>query len=456
MEKFKELLNKQKAFVQEGRPLDVSFRLQSLRSLKKGIQDNERQLIEALAEDLGKTETESYLSEIGFVLNDIANAINNLPRWSRKKKVRTPLIAWPSRSFIYPEPYGSVLIIGPWNYPLQLLLSPLVGAMAAGNCAVLKPSEFAPATGRIVCNIFKSLFPENYMAVIQGDEQTAKDLVCRDFDFIFFTGSSSVGRQIMSAAAENLTPVTLELGGKCPCIVCEDADIEITARRIAWGKLLNAGQTCVAPDYVLAHESVLEPLLNALSDNMCRDTISEQTQRVINTRHFDRLAGYLEQGSVYAGGKINRNKTCISPTIMINMDENSDVMKEEIFGPILPVLPFKDLDDAICTIRTRPKPLALYLFTRNKGIHRKVISETSSGGVCINDTVSHLLNQRLPFGGIGESGMGAYHGKASFDCFTHFKSALKRSTVIDPKYRYLTNNSSSLPALRHLYRFLMR
>ncbi|MFW6151948.1 MAG: aldehyde dehydrogenase family protein, partial [Verrucomicrobiota bacterium] len=305
--------------------------------------------------------------------------------------------------------------------------------------------------------MFKDLFPEEYIAVVQGDWRAAKELVQRDFDFIFFTGSTHVGREVMSAAAENLTPVTLELGGKCPCIVCSDADIEVAGRRIAWGKLLNSGQTCVAPDYVLVEKHIRESFLKRLKESFCGNASNagESMQRIINATHFERLVSYLEHGTVFAGGKYNRDKLQISPTIMVQVDRNSKLMHEEIFGPILPVITCENLDEAIHTVQAGPKPLALYLFASNKRAHQRIVAETSSGGLCINDTVSHLLNKELPFGGVGHSGMGSYHGKAGFDCFTHFKSALKRSTLIDPD-QYTRNNKAPLSALKRMYSFLLR
>ena len=394
------------------------------------MRKNETVLEEALKKDLGKSAFESYATEIGFVLADIRYTIQNLQKWSAPKRVRTPLYLFPGKSKIQKEPYGSVLILGPYNYPVQLLAEPLIGAIAAGNCAVLKPSELTPHVSKAMYQIVHSTFKEEYIACVEGGVEVNQELLSQKFDYIFFTGSERVGRIVMKAAAENLTPVTLELGGKSPVIIEKTANIKEAARRIAWGKLMNAGQTCVAPDYVLVDESRKQQFLTEMKtafSHLYGKEIKKNPHfgRIVNERHMERLQKILEQDAKYlfCGGEADALQRYIEPAILdLGKDQNAASMQEELFGPILPVLSYHKLEDAVRFVNKRAKPLALYLFTKKRSAERFVLERVSSGGVCVNDTISHLINPDLPFGGVGASGMGQYHGKYSFDTFTHEKS----------------------------------
>jgi len=427
---FSKLTEAQKQFFETGRTRDLAFRICQLQLLADAMRKNETVLEEALKKDLGKSAFESYATEIGFVLADIRYTIQNLQKWSAPKRVRTPLYLFPGKSKIQKEPYGSVLILGPYNYPVQLLAEPLIGAIAAGNCAVLKPSELTPHVSKAMYQIVHSTFKEEYIACVEGGVEVNQELLSQKFDYIFFTGSERVGRIVMKAAAENLTPVTLELGGKSPVIIEKTANIKEAARRIAWGKLLNAGQTCVAPYYVLVDESrkqqFLTEMKNAFS-HLYGKEIKKNPHfgRIVNERHMERLQKILEQDAKYlfCGGEADALQRYIEPAILdLGKDQNAASMQEELFGPILPVLSYHKLEDAVRFVNKRAKPLALYLFTKKRSAERFVLERVSSGGVCVNDTISHLINPDLPFGGVGASGMGQYHGKYSFDTFTHEKS----------------------------------
>jgi acyl-CoA reductase-like NAD-dependent aldehyde dehydrogenase len=436
-----ELLGDQKQFFAQGRTKQVNYRIQQLKKLRDVIRSNENRIHQALKADLGKPAFESYITEVGFVLEEINHFLKNLRAWARPEPVSTPITQVISTAKVYREPYGQVLIISPWNYPFQLAITPLVAALGGGNTVVMKPSELAPNTSAIIRELMESAFSAEEVAVVEGGVETNQRLLEQKFDYIFFTGSARVGRIVMEAAAKNLTPVTLELGGKSPCIVDERINLTNTARRIIWGKLLNLGQTCIAPDYVLVQKSVKDQLLAAM-----RDTIHEffgsdpQTSpdlgRIINDKHFERLQGYLQEGTIYCGGTTDPEERYIAPTIITDPPMDGQLMQEEIFGPILPVVTYDKLDDALTIINSRPKPLALYIFTNNSGFEHYVLNNTDSGGGCINDTVVHLTSPDLPFGGVGESGMGAYHGEAGFRTFTHPRSFLKKSNLIDPNIRY--------------------
>ena len=427
---FSKLTEAQKQFFETGRTRDLAFRICQLQLLADAMRKNETVLEEALKKDLGKSAFESYATEIGFVLADIRYTIQNLQKWSAPKRVRTPLYLFPGKSKIQKEPYGSVLILGPYNYPVQLLAEPLVGAIAAGNCAVLKPSELTPHVSKAMYQIVHSTFKEEYIACVEGGVEVNQELLSQKFDYIFFTGSERVGRIVMKAAAENLTPVTLELGGKSPVIIEKTANIKEAARRIAWGKLLNAGQTCVAPDYVLVDESRKQQFLTEMKNaffHLYGKEIKKNPHfgRIVNERHMERLQKILEQDAKYlfCGGEADALQRYIEPAILdLGKDQNAASMQEELFGPILPVLSYHKLEDAVRFVNKRAKPLALYLFTKKRSAERFVLERVSSGGVCVNDTISHLINPDLPFGGVGASGMGQYHGKYSFDTFTHEKS----------------------------------
>lgn len=427
---FSKLTEAQKQFFETGRTRDLAFRICQLQLLADAMRKNETVLGEALKKDLGKSAFESYATEIGFVLADIRYTIQNLQKWSAPKRVRTPLYLFPGKSKIQKEPYGNVLILGPYNYPVQLLAEPLVGAIAAGNCAVLKPSELTPHVSEAMYQIVHSTFKEEYIACVEGGVEVNQELLSQKFDYIFFTGSERVGRIVMKAAAENLTPVTLELGGKSPVIIEKTANIKEAARRIAWGKLMNAGQTCVAPDYVLVDESRKQQFLTEMKtafSHLYGKEIKKNPDfgRIVNERHMERLQKILEQDAKYlfCGGEADTLQRYIEPAILdLGKDQNAASMQEELFGPILPVLSYHKLEDAVRFVNKRAKPLALYLFTKKRSAEKFVLERVSSGGVCVNDTISHLINPDLPFGGVGASGMGQYHGKYSFDTFTHEKS----------------------------------
>jgi aldehyde dehydrogenase (NAD+) len=435
------LVQKQKAYFDSGETLPLSFRIRQLKKLKKGIETNEKKILEALYQDLRKPEIEAYNSEILGVVADIDYTLKRLKGWVKPRKVSTPLMHLPAKSLIYPEPLGEVLILAPWNYPFQLTLMPAIGAIAAGNCAILKPSEYAPHTSSMIAEIIRDNFEENYLAVVEGDAEVSKTLLQEKFDHIFFTGSAVVGKMVMSAASRHLTPVTLELGGKNPCIVWKDAKIEVAAKRILWGKFLNAGQTCVAPDYLLAHKEIHKRLTEALIKGI-REFYGPQPRqskdygRIINKNHFERLKKYLDGVTIVAGGECDPNDLYIAPTLLTDVNESSQVMQEEIFGPLLPIIEFEKMEEVIDRIKSKPNPLSLYLFAEDKNVQETILRRTSSGGVCLNDTVSHIVGSTLPFGGVGESGFGSCHGKASFDTFTHFKSVLRRSFLFDAKMKY--------------------
>jgi aldehyde dehydrogenase (NAD+) len=456
---FAATVRRQRAFFQSGATRPLEFRRAQLRKLHDALMAHEAALLAALHADLRKSPCEAYTTEIGLVLGELRHALRRLPAWMKPQGRHTPLLAWPARGFVRPEPYGVAIIMGPWNYPLQLLLSPLVGALAAGNCVVLKPSEFAPHTAAAIAHLIGATFPEEYLAVVQGDREAAEALLREQFDSIFFTGSTRVGRAVMEAAARHLTPITLELGGKCPCLVCADAPLGITARRIAWGKFMNAGQTCVAPDFVLVDRRVRAPFVDAMKRTL-HEFYGDDPQkspdyaRIINRNHLARLAGYLSNGQIAHGGQLEAGDLYLAPTLLTGVLPDAPVMQEEIFGPILPVLEFDQLDDALGLLRDQPTPLALYLFTPDRATQERVLAATRSGGVCLNDTVTHMIGKNLPFGGLGESGFGAYHGQASFDCFTHRRSVLRRSLALDPRLRYPPPRIS-LATLKRAYRFLL-
>lgn len=431
------ILSEHKQFFESQQTRSIAFRIAQLKKLKAAILAYESKLMEALYADLGKSEMEAYSTEIGFVLGSFNHTIKHLNKWSKPRKVRTPLSLFPAKSEIITEPYGTVLIIGPYNYPFQLLIEPLIGAIAAGNCAVLKPSELVPHVSKVIMEMIAATFDEAYIRTVEGGVETNKALTHAPFDYIFFTGSVAVGKMIMEAAAHNLVPVTLELGGKSPVIVDESADIEVAATRIIWGKMLNAGQTCIAPDYMLVHQAVKDRLIAAMKSAIQQfygldAQASKDLGRIVNDRHFARLQAILEkdkQGIIY-GGSIDQQSRYIEPTLIEVSSLDAASMSEEIFGPILPIISYTNLDQAIAGIKTMSKPLALYLFTTNKQVKEKVLLEVSSGGVAINDTIMHLVNPELPFGGVGSSGIGAYHGSYSYQTFSHQRSILSKGNKV--------------------------
>lgn len=429
----------QTTFFESGVTRRLEFRLAALDTLRQAIKRYETDILEALESDLGKSAFEGYATEVGMVYEEIRFARKHLKNWARPRRVGTPLAQLPSKSYIYKEPLGSVLIIAPWNYPFQLALSPLVGAIAAGNTVVIKPSELSPAVSDILDKLISETFQPEYIKVIQGGVYTTQRLLEQKFDHVFFTGSTRVGRIIAQKTAETLTPVTLELGGKSPCIVDETADIPLAAKRIAWGKFLNAGQTCVAPDYILCHHSVFKALVKGLEEAvnsfwpggaLCHSDYP----KIINEAHFQRLCTLMEGGTVRLGGKWDESKRKIEPTILVDVKKGSPLMQEEIFGPLLPILVYRDIREIPGMVLD--KPLSLYLFSQSKDHERFLMEQIPFGGGCVNDTIVHLTNPRLPFGGVGQSGMGAYHGKKSFDCFSHEKSVLKKAGWLDIPLRY--------------------
>ncbi|MBW4559466.1 MAG: aldehyde dehydrogenase family protein [Trichormus sp. ATA11-4-KO1] len=450
-----EIIHKQREFFQTGKTKDVVFRIEQLKILKQAILENEQAIIQALQTDLQKPEFETYISEIS-VTKEIDYAIKHLNTWSKPKKAA---VSWDFFSYsarIYPEPLGVVLIIGPWNYPFSLITSPLVGAIAAGNCTITKPSELAPHTSNLLAQIIGKYFEPKYLAVVEGGVGISQKLLAEKFDHIFFTGGTAVGKIIMEAAAKHLTPVTLELGGKSPCIVDTDINLEHTVRRITWGKFINAGQTCIAPDYLLIDRKIKKNFLDGMKKCLTEfygdhPANSPDYARIISQKHFDRLAKLIKDGEIIIGGETNPAERYIAPTVIDHVSLADPVMQEEIFGPILPIVEYSDITEAIALINSRPKPLALYLFTRNKNLQKRVLQETSSGGVCLNDTLMHIGVPSLPFGGIGDSGIGSYHGKASFDTFSHYKSVLKNSFWLDLNWRYAPYKDK-LAALKRMIR----
>ena len=436
----KQLLSRQRTFFQSGKTRGIDFRLAQLKKLREAIASLEGEITAALRRDLGKSDFEAYTSEVGIVYEEINLVAANLPTWSRPQHVSTPLAYQPSFSTVYPQPRGVVLIIAPWNYPFQLLFAPLIGAIAAGNCIVLKPSELAPATTAVMVKLIDRTFSQEYCALIEGGISETTALLEEHFDHIFFTGSIPVGKIVMRAAAEHLTSVTLELGGKSPCIVDADTNLKVTARRIVWGKFFNCGQTCVAPDYLLVPRQIKRALL-ALMKQSVQEFFGANPQEspdyghIINERHFDRLLALIS-GEVVLGGGHDRSKLYIAPTVIDQVKMDDKVMEDEIFGPILPVLEYETLDDAFAVVRQRPDPLACYVFSNRRETEERVINELSFGGGCVNNALIHVGNPHLPFGGIGASGMGNYHGQHSFLTFSHQKSITKTPFMLDLPLKY--------------------
>ena len=448
-----EIVKNQRDYYMTGATRPLEFRLESLRKLQKSVRENEKQICDALLKDLNKHPFESYMAEVGMVLDEVKFHIRHLRRWIKDQVVPTPLVHFPAVSFTSPEPYGVALIMSPWNYPILLCLDPLIGAISAGNCAVIKPSAYTPATSQVIADIVKAIYPPEYITVVQGGRQENTALLEQKFDYIFFTGSISVGKAVMEAAAKHLTPVTLELGGKSPAIVDASADLKLAAKRIAFGKLLNGGQTCVAPDYVLVEASVRDTLIKnfreVLAEKFPNGDYSDHV-RIVNERHYQEKKALLEGQTIAFGGVFDDERHTLEPTVLIDVDPESPVMQEEIFGPILPVLTWTKLEEAIAFVRSRPKPLALYLFTGKQEAERKVLDNCSFGGGCINDTVIHLATTHMGFGGVGLSGMGSYHGKKSFDTFTHYRSMVRKSTWLDLPFRYFPYTERKLRLIRRV------
>ena len=438
-ERIRAIREKQLRYFKSGATLDISRRKQRLRDFKEAVLKWEKPLCDALWKDLHKSYEEAYLTEISILLGEIDTHIRKLDRWTRPERKRTPLKLFPSSSKVISEPLGNALIIAPWNYPVQLLLNPLVGAISAGCTATLKPSPYVPTVSKVIEEMISSTFEEDYIGVVQGNRVVNGQLLEERWDIIFFTGSPSLGRLVMAAAAKNLTPVVLELGGKSPCIVDKDADLGVAAKRIAWGKSLNAGQTCIAPDYLMLHEDIKDkflPLLKAEFTNLLGENPAETDHfvRIVNDKAFDRIESYFGNGDIVFGGRTDKSQRFITPTVLDNVSPDSPVMQEEIFGPVFPVVEFSTTDQAVEFITSREKPLALYYFG---GSGKEILKRTSSGGACINDTIMHIANENVPFGGVGMSGMGSYHNKLSFDAFSHRRAVITTPTWIDVPFRYM-------------------
>ena len=438
-ETLKSIRAAQKAFFGTGKTLDLKFRRQMLAALRDAILKNEKALSSALWKDLHKSYEESYICETSIVLGEIRNHLRHLKSWARPKRVTTPLTLFPASSRIYSQPLGNTLIIAPWNYPVQLLLNPLVGAISSGCTAVLKPSPYTPTVSAVLEKMISDTFPREYIAVVQGNREVNKALLDLRWDLIFFTGSPALGRSVMSAAAKNLTPVILELGGKSPCIVDKDANLPLAARCIAWGKCLNAGQTCIAPDYLLVHEDVKDAFTKCLKsafEALYQGDVKSSPHfvRMVSDKAFDRVSSYLEEGRIVYGGQCDASQKFISPTILEDVSEDARVMNEEIFGPVFPLKTVSSLSEALEYISRRERPLALYYYGKSG---KAVLESSWSGGCCINDCIMHIANDNLPFGGVGNSGLGAYNGRLSFDAFSHKRSVVKTSTLLDLPFRYM-------------------
>ena len=435
------IYEQQRAFFASGRTRPYAFRKAQLQKLYNSLIKFEDQILEAMKKDLGKGEFEAYLTEIAVVKAEIRFAMRRLKKWMRPKRLPININAFPSRNFILPEPFGQILIISPWNYPLNLLVTPLIGAIAAGNCAILKPSEYAPNVSGLVRHIINDTFDPEFVNVVEGGIEPTQELLKLPFDYIFYTGSTHVGRIVMKAAAENLTPVTLELGGKSPAIVDETADLDTTARRLVWGKFLNTGQTCLAPDYILAHHRIADQLTERLIHHV-KKAFGDDPQkspdygRIVNQKHFDRLTSMFNENEVVLGGLTDREDRYISPTLVRVEGLDHPLMKEEIFGPILPILRYANEEEMDHVIRSLERPLAFYLFTKKNAVKEEYIRKYSFGGGCINDCILHFADLNMPFGGVGQSGMGAYHGKYSFDTFSHKKGIVRKPFAFDIPIRY--------------------
>ena len=450
------IIENQRVYFQSGATIPVEFRIKMLKKLYAAVKKYEAEISAALKSDLGKSDFEGFMCEIGLVLNEISYMIKHTKNFASNKIVKTPIAQFASSSYKKSCPYGNVLIMSPWNYPFLLTIDPLADAISAGNTAIVKPSAYSPATSSIIEKIITECFPKEYVAVVTGGRKENAELLNKKFDFIFFTGSQNVGKEVLRHTAENLTPVVLELGGKSPCIVDNTAKIKLAAKRIVFGKYLNCGQTCVAPDYILCQSSVKNELIEEIQNQIknqygTEPLASPDYGKIINEKHFDRLLGLIDKQKTVTGGTSNRDKLQIAPTVMDNVTWNDSVMQEEIFGPILPILTYDDFDDIFELLKNKPKPLALYIFSQNKKHIKKVTELCSYGGGCINDTIIHLATSELGFGGVGESGMGAYHGKTGFDAFSHTKSIVDKKTWMDLPMRYQPYNEKLFGKLLHMF-----
>ncbi|MBC9811289.1 aldehyde dehydrogenase [Crocinitomicaceae bacterium CZZ-1] len=449
------IVSQQRAFFNSNATKPVAFRVQQLRKLKVTLQANEQALMEAIDSDFKKSEFDTYTNELMLVYSDINEAIRNVKKWTRKKRTRTNLINFPAKSYVIPEPLGVSLIIGAWNYPYQLSFAPMVAAIAAGCTVILKPSELPAATSKIMAKIMSETFPQEYIAVVEGSVAETTALLEQKFDTIFFTGSVPVGRIVYQAAAKQLTPVTLELGGKSPAFVTENCNLNMSVKRLVWAKFLNAGQTCIAPDYVLVHQSVKHAFLDALTEEIRQSDFKIENGnyvQIINERNGERLAALLGQNTIHFGGTYNRETRYFEPTVLADSSFDDSIMQEEIFGPILPVIAYNDLSEAIRNVKERPKPLSCYIFTSDSQIKQRILSEVSFGGGAVNDAIMHVSNSHLPFGGVGESGIGSYHGIAGFNAFSHYKSILDKSTWFELNLKYSPHSLKKLNFIKKVLR----
>ena len=448
-EKIVELINSQRDFFATGKTLSIDYRIQALDRLKNACETYKKEVLEALKTDLGKGEQEAFMCEFGLALSELSYMKKHVKRYARDKRVLTPLTNFAAKSFVRQTPYGNVLIMSPWNYPFLLTIEPLVDALAAGNTAIVKPSAYSPATSKVLSSIIKEAFRPDYVATVEGGRAENQYLLDEKYDYIFFTGSQTVGREVMEKASRHLTPVTLELGGKSPCIIEKSADLKLAAKRVVFGKYLNCGQTCVAPDYILCQEEVKDEFIRKVKEEIVSqfgtDPLSNEAYgKIINEKHFNRIKGLIDTSKIVAGGNTNSEKLKIEPTVMDNISYEDVVMQEEIFGPVMPVISFKSIDDVITDINSKAHPLALYIFTADKEVADKVTRSCKFGGGCINDTIIHLACSSMGFGGVGESGMGAYHGKAGFETFSHQKSIVDKKCWIDLSIRYQPYNKMKL------------
>lgn len=457
MSTIESIVASQRSFFETGATIDIDFRVEALVRLRRAIKRAEPRILKALECDLGKSSQESYMCEIGLTLAELRHQLAHVRSWAAPQRVRTDIANFPAKSFTIAEPYGTTLVMAPWNYPFMLCMEPLIASIAAGNCCIVKPSAYAPATSAVVAAIVADAFEPAHTTVVEGGRAENAALLEQRFDFIFFTGSTEVGKLVMRKASENLTPVLLELGGKSPCIVAADADIETAARRIVFGKYLNCGQTCVAPDYVLVDARIHDSFVAAVEQqivSMFGENPLENPRygRIVNRKHFGRLVGLMDPGKIAFGGAFDSASLRIEPTVMTNVESSDAVMQEEIFGPIMAVMPFDDIDEAESVVKSMPKPLALYLFTHDAAVQDRFLRHVPFGGGCINDTVMHLATPHIGFGGVGASGMGSYHGKKSFEAFSHEKSILKKATWLDMPLRYQPYSKAKEALIRAILR----
>lgn len=450
----KQLISTQREFFNSNKTKDISFRIEQLKKLRQLLRENEKMMEQAIFDDFSKSAFDNYSTELALLYVEIDHAIKNLPKWSAKKRVRTDMVNLPANSYIMPEPLGVTLVIGAWNYPYQLSLAPAIASIAAGNTVVLKPSELPAKTSNVMARIINSNFDPAFFHVVEGGVPETKLLLEERFDKVFFTGSVAVGRIVYQAAAKHLTPVTLELGGKSPAFILDDKNLEVYVKRLVWAKFLNAGQTCIAPDYILVRRNLQDRFVGMLIEEIKKSSFSIENKnyvQIISTKNVKRLSGYINESKVVFGGEFDEENRTFEPTVMHNVTFDDAVMQEEIFGPLLPVVPFNELDNVIAEIKQREKPLACYIFTQDKKLRDKILHEVSFGGGCVNEALMHISNHRMPFGGVGESGVGSYHGEYGFKTFSHFKSILDKPVWFEPGLKYAPNDERKLRWMKRLF-----